>query len=212
MQVTGESWFSMDLLNCAPFSTICPVGEMPVDQAKECDPNHSPRNSRACSSKAESWRSRAVSFRFMVLCRKLPTWFPPAGKLSYRQVLVFFNNWESFHPRRRSRFQGRPAAIPLEVHATDAQHSRPRRVELRRNALSGHLGVTQSCDLACKHCRAAAQPIAHPDELTNAEGKALIDQIAEMHVPIFVFHRRRPAEAQGRLRADPLRRRTKACR
>jgi radical SAM protein len=47
--------------------------------------------------------------------------------------------------------------------------------------------VTQSCDLACKHCRAAAQPIAHPDELTHAEGKALIDQIADMHVPIFVF-------------------------
>ena len=37
--------------------------------------------------------------------------------------------------------------------------------------------VTQSCDLACKHCRAAAQPIAHPDQLTTAEGKALIDQI-----------------------------------
>ena len=47
--------------------------------------------------------------------------------------------------------------------------------------------VTQSCDLACKHCRAAAQPIAHPDQLTTEEGKALIDQIAEMHVPIFVF-------------------------
>jgi radical SAM protein len=47
--------------------------------------------------------------------------------------------------------------------------------------------VTQSCDLACKHCRAAAQPIAHPDELNTAEGKALIDQIADMHVPIFVF-------------------------
>jgi radical SAM protein len=47
--------------------------------------------------------------------------------------------------------------------------------------------VTQSCDLACKHCRAAAQPLAHPDELTNAEGRALIDQIAEMGVPIFVF-------------------------
>ena len=47
--------------------------------------------------------------------------------------------------------------------------------------------VTQSCDLACKHCRAAAQPIAHPDELTNAEGKALIDQIAAMRIPIFVF-------------------------
>ncbi|MGH9604723.1 MAG: hypothetical protein ACRD3N_03375 [Terracidiphilus sp.] len=34
--------------------------------------------------------------------------------------------------------------------------------------------VTQSCDLACKHCRAAAQPITHPDELTSAEGKALM--------------------------------------
>ena len=47
--------------------------------------------------------------------------------------------------------------------------------------------VTQSCDLACKHCRAAAQPIPHPDELTTAEGKALVDQIAAMGVPIFVF-------------------------
>src|ERR1700676_825269 len=47
--------------------------------------------------------------------------------------------------------------------------------------------VTQSCDLACKHCRAAAQPIAHPDQLTTAEGKAVIDQIAAMKIPIFVF-------------------------
>src|SRR5579872_776361 len=47
--------------------------------------------------------------------------------------------------------------------------------------------ITQSCDLACKHCRAAAQPIAHPDQLSTAEGKALIDQIAGMKVPIFVF-------------------------
>lgn len=47
--------------------------------------------------------------------------------------------------------------------------------------------VTQSCDLACKHCRAAAQPIAHPDQLSTEEGKRVIDQIAEMGVPIFVF-------------------------
>ncbi len=47
--------------------------------------------------------------------------------------------------------------------------------------------ITQSCDLACKHCRAAAQPIAHPDQLTTEEGKGLIDQIADMHIPIFVF-------------------------
>jgi AdoMet-dependent heme synthase len=64
--------------------------------------------------------------------------------------------------------------------------------------------VTQSCDLACKHCRAAAQPIAHPDELTNAEGKALIDQIAAMRAD-FCVYRRRSIETKGRIRADPLR-------
>ena len=47
--------------------------------------------------------------------------------------------------------------------------------------------VTQSCDLACKHCRAAAQPIAHPEELNTEEGKRLIDQISELGVPIFVL-------------------------
>ena len=47
--------------------------------------------------------------------------------------------------------------------------------------------TTQSCDLACKHCRAAAQPVAHPDQLTHSEGEALIDQIAAMRIPIFVF-------------------------
>jgi radical SAM protein len=47
--------------------------------------------------------------------------------------------------------------------------------------------VTQSCDLACKHCRAAAQPLAHPDQLSTDEGKKLIDQIAAMNVPIFIF-------------------------
>ena len=57
--------------------------------------------------------------------------------------------------------------------------------------------ITQSCDLACKHCRAAAQPIPHPDELTHEEGKALIDQIAAMHIPHLCVHRRRPVEAQG---------------
>ena len=47
--------------------------------------------------------------------------------------------------------------------------------------------ITQSCDLACKHCRAAAQPLPHPEELTHDEATALIDQIADMHIPIFVF-------------------------
>jgi AdoMet-dependent heme synthase len=47
--------------------------------------------------------------------------------------------------------------------------------------------VTQACDLACVHCRASAQPERHPMELTTAEGKDLIDQIAAMQVPVFVL-------------------------
>jgi radical SAM protein len=47
--------------------------------------------------------------------------------------------------------------------------------------------VTQACDLACVHCRASAQPDRDPAELSTAEGKALIDQIAEWKVPIFVL-------------------------
>jgi radical SAM protein len=38
--------------------------------------------------------------------------------------------------------------------------------------------VTQACDLSCEHCRADAQPARHPGELTTAEAKALLDQVA----------------------------------
>ena len=47
--------------------------------------------------------------------------------------------------------------------------------------------VTQACDLACVHCRASAQPERHPMELNTAEGKQLIDQIADLKVPVFVL-------------------------
>lgn len=47
--------------------------------------------------------------------------------------------------------------------------------------------VTQACDLACVHFRASAQPDRHPMELSTDEGKALIDQIAAMNVPVFVL-------------------------
>lgn len=47
--------------------------------------------------------------------------------------------------------------------------------------------VTQACDLACVHCRASAQPERHPEELSTAEGKGLIDQIAAWKVPVFVL-------------------------
>lgn len=42
--------------------------------------------------------------------------------------------------------------------------------------------VTQACDLACVHCRASARPERDPMELSTAEGKGLIDQIAVLKV------------------------------
>jgi radical SAM protein with 4Fe4S-binding SPASM domain len=39
--------------------------------------------------------------------------------------------------------------------------------------------LTQACDLACKHCRAEAEPDRHPAELTTAEGRELLDEVAE---------------------------------
>jgi radical SAM protein with 4Fe4S-binding SPASM domain len=38
--------------------------------------------------------------------------------------------------------------------------------------------VTQACELACRHCRADAQPARHPEELSTAEGKALLEDAA----------------------------------
>ncbi|WP_232701772.1 radical SAM protein [Halobacterium wangiae] len=35
--------------------------------------------------------------------------------------------------------------------------------------------VTQACELACEHCRADATPDRHPDELSTAEAKDLLD-------------------------------------
>jgi radical SAM protein len=47
--------------------------------------------------------------------------------------------------------------------------------------------VTRACALKCLHCRAEAQYKPDPRELSFEEGKKLIDQIAEMEKPLFVF-------------------------
>lgn len=38
--------------------------------------------------------------------------------------------------------------------------------------------VTRACPLACRHCRATAQPHRHPAELTHEEGRALVRDLA----------------------------------
>jgi AdoMet-dependent heme synthase len=47
--------------------------------------------------------------------------------------------------------------------------------------------LTQACDLACKHCRASAQPGRDPGELTTEEAKAAVAQIRAMGDPLLVF-------------------------
>jgi len=47
--------------------------------------------------------------------------------------------------------------------------------------------TTQACDLACRHCRASAQPNHDPRELTTAEGEGVLDQAAAMGTPIFIL-------------------------
>jgi AdoMet-dependent heme synthase len=47
--------------------------------------------------------------------------------------------------------------------------------------------TTQACDLACVHCRACAQPLRDQLELSTAEAKKLIDDIADVQAPVFVM-------------------------
>jgi radical SAM protein len=47
--------------------------------------------------------------------------------------------------------------------------------------------VTRACALKCLHCRAEAQYKADPRQLSFEEGKRLIDEIALMDNPLFVF-------------------------
>lgn len=47
--------------------------------------------------------------------------------------------------------------------------------------------VTRACALACRHCRAIAQPRPHPSELSHEEAMALVDTIAGLAPPMLVL-------------------------
>jgi AdoMet-dependent heme synthase len=56
--------------------------------------------------------------------------------------------------------------------------------------------VTQACPLACRHCRAEAQPNRSPDELTTEEGKRVLDQIHALGTPVCVLTGGDPARRE----------------
>jgi len=43
--------------------------------------------------------------------------------------------------------------------------------------------ITRACNLACRHCRAEANPTPEPDELSPEEGRDLVDQLAAWPPP-----------------------------
>jgi radical SAM protein len=47
--------------------------------------------------------------------------------------------------------------------------------------------VTRACDLACVHCRASADPVRNPAELSTEEGFRLLETIKEFGDPIVIF-------------------------
>lgn len=47
--------------------------------------------------------------------------------------------------------------------------------------------VTRACDLACFHCPVSAQPGRNPLELSTLEAKRVIDDIAQLEPPGFIF-------------------------
>lgn len=47
--------------------------------------------------------------------------------------------------------------------------------------------TTQACDLACRHCRASAQPERNPLELSYEEGVRLLEEIKGFGDPLVVF-------------------------
>ncbi len=67
------------------------------------------------------------------------------------------------------------------VPAMHSRHHAPR--DYASTPLNVYWEMTQSCALACRHCRAEAMLAAHPGQLSTAEGKALLRQVADFGEP-----------------------------
>lgn len=73
----------------------------------------------------------------------------------------------------------RDADHPQRLSAADPFGGAPRPVVV--------WAVTKACNLKCVHCYASADANPSPDELTNAEGKALLEDIKKFGCPAVLF-------------------------
>lgn len=72
--------------------------------------------------------------------------------------------------------------MPQLTHIVGSSHHVPR--DYAQTPLNIYWEMTQSCALACRHCRATAMPNPHPNELTFNESIAFLHQIPEFGEPM----------------------------
>ena len=72
--------------------------------------------------------------------------------------------------------------MPHPTHPGRAAHHAPR--DYSQTPLNIYWEMTQACALACRHCRAEAQPEPDPRELTFEQGVAFLHQIVEFGDPL----------------------------
>jgi pseudo-rSAM protein/SPASM domain protein len=74
----------------------------------------------------------------------------------------------------------------LRYDAAD-ESSKPQITEDRQRRPVVVWNATKQCNLACEHCYAGADCERAPGELSTAEGRALIDDLADYGVPVLLF-------------------------
>lgn len=75
--------------------------------------------------------------------------------------------------------QGKPHGKP---HGHAGGHHAAR--DYARTPLNVYWEMTQACALACRHCRAEAMPLPHPEQLSFDESLQFLDQILEFGDPL----------------------------
>lgn len=120
----------------------------------------------------------SATLPWWVVCRQPISSEPPyrrnAGRGCYIRVLFVFRSWLA-------------KAGGLVYNARVSAHPHASAVDFNERPFILFWEVTRSCALACRHCRAIAQPKAHPEELAHEEAMALADKIAALRPPMVVL-------------------------
>ncbi|WP_257833116.1 TIGR04053 family radical SAM/SPASM domain-containing protein [Salipaludibacillus agaradhaerens] len=73
------------------------------------------------------------------------------------------------------------------IHHSHSHGNKAMTIDYNENPFIVIWEVTRACELRCVHCRANAQTLPHPHELSHKQGIKLIDDIYEMDNPMLVF-------------------------